>query len=59
MQIDNEKLLTIKETARRLGCGTTTAWALIRERSLPAVRIRGAVRIRPKDIEKYEQAHPY
>ena len=56
---DGESLLTVKEVANRLGCGSTTVWSLIREKSLPAIRIKGAVRIRPEDIEKFKEQNPY
>lgn len=56
---DNERLLSCTEVAERLGCGTTTVRALVREKSLPAIRIKNCVRIRPKDIEEFEKEHSY
>jgi excisionase family DNA binding protein len=58
-KLDSDRLLSIREAAERLGCGTTTLWSLVREKSLPALRIKGCVRIRPKDIEEFEEKHPY
>ena len=56
---EKNELMSVKEVARRLGIGTTTAWALIREREIPAVRVKGAVRVRLADIERYMTSHPY
>jgi excisionase family DNA binding protein len=58
-KVDSDRLLNIRETAERLGCGTTTVWSLVREKSLPAIRVRGAVRIRPEDIERFKNEHTY
>ncbi len=58
-KVDGDKLLKVSEAADRLGCGTTTIWSLIRDRSLPAVRVKGAVRVSSEDIQKYKAAHPY
>lgn len=57
--VDGDRLLKVKEAAERLGCGTTTVWSLIREGTLPAVRVKGAVRVSSGDIEKFKKAHPY
>ncbi len=54
-----EELVPVKEMARRLGIGSTSAWSLIYARAIPAVRIKGAVRIRPEDIEKFKDENPY
>jgi excisionase family DNA binding protein len=54
-----EELVSVKEMARRLGIGATTAWSLIYSREIPAIRIKGAVRIRPEDIEKFKDENPY
>jgi excisionase family DNA binding protein len=59
MNHDGGKLLSVKEVADKLGCGTTTVWSLVRERSLQAIRVKGAVRIRPEDIEKFKDENPY
>jgi excisionase family DNA binding protein len=56
---DGGKLLSVKQVANRLGCGTTTVWSLVREGSLRAIRIKGVVRIRPEDIEKFQEENPY
>ena len=56
---DGGKLLRVKEVADRLGCGTTTVWSLVRDKSLPAIRIKGAVRVRPEDVEKFKEQNPY
>lgn len=57
--VDGERLLNVKEVAQRLGCGPTTVRLLVRERTLPAIRVRGAVKVRPGDVEKYMDQHPY
>ncbi len=54
-----DELVPVKEMARRLGIGSTSAWFLIYARAIPAVRIKGAVRIRPEDIEKFKDENPY
>jgi excisionase family DNA binding protein len=54
-----EELVSAKEMARRLGIGATTAWSLIYSREIPAIRIKGAVRIRPEDIEQFKEENPY
>ena len=59
MKNDGGNLLSVKEVADKLGCGTTTVWSLVRERSLQAIRVKGAVRIRPEDIEKFKDENPY
>ena len=56
---EGERLLSVKEVANKLGCGTTTVWSLIRDRSLSAIRIKGVVRIRAEDIEKFKEQNPY
>jgi excisionase family DNA binding protein len=53
------RLLSVKEVASKLGCGTTTVWSLVRDRSLSAVRVKGVVRVRPEDIEKFKEQNPY
>jgi len=54
-----EELVSVKEMARRLGIGSTTARSLIHSREIPAIRIKGAVRIRPEDIEQFKDENPY
>jgi excisionase family DNA binding protein len=56
---DGERLLTVPEMAMRLGVGTTTAWSLIRSKSVPAIRIKTAVRVSPEAIERFKRNHPY
>ena len=54
-----DELVPVKEMARRLGIGSTSAWSLVQTHAIPAVRIKGAVRIRPEDIEKFKDENPY
>jgi excisionase family DNA binding protein len=46
-------LLTIRETARSLGVSTRTIHRLVRDAELAPVRVRGAVRFRPQDVEAF------
>lgn len=54
-----ERLVSVKEMAQMLGVGKTTAWSLIYSRDIPAIRVKGAVRIRPEDIKKFKEQNPY
>ncbi len=50
------KLLTQKEAAVLLSVGLRTVEKLIADADIPVIRIRGAVRIRPSDLEDYCRA---
>lgn len=51
------QLLTVAQTAERLGLGQTLTWRLIRERKLPHVRIEGSVRVPSDALERWVTAH--
>jgi len=51
-------MLTVKQTAEKLGVSPTTVYGLCKQRKLRHVRVglgRGAVRIDEKDLEDYLQ----
>lgn len=48
-----EPLLHPDAVARLLGVGRRTLRRLAASRELPAVEVRGSVRYRPSDVEKY------
>jgi excisionase family DNA binding protein len=48
-----EGLLSVKDLARVLNCGRTTAWTLIHTRQVPSIRIGRLVRISPEDLDAY------
>ncbi len=52
-----ERLLTIVETAEKLGCSERTIRRRIGEGALPAFRDRGLVRVREGDLERYVAAN--
>ncbi|MCC7201862.1 MAG: helix-turn-helix domain-containing protein [Nitrospirae bacterium] len=45
-------MLTIREAAKRLGLQETSLRKFIRQGRIPVVRVWGAVRVRPEDIEQ-------
>jgi len=47
------QLLTIKQVQEKLSVGSTTAYRLIYDKQLPAVRIRKAWRVKESDLEAY------
>jgi excisionase family DNA binding protein len=47
------RLLKRREAAAILGIAVNTLDAIIKDRELPVLRIRGAVRIQPTDLESY------
>lgn len=53
MTISNEKLLRIKDVATRLNVSVATAWRLIKNGKLTAIRIGKSVRVQPADLEAY------
>ena len=51
-----EKYLTCEQVAEKYGVKVITVWAWIREKKLPAIRIGRGYRIRPEDLEAFEEA---
>jgi excisionase family DNA binding protein len=52
-----EKLLTLRDLCARLQCSRTTAWRLINERGLRAVKCGGLVRVRESDLAAWIEKH--
>lgn len=50
-----ELLITVHESARRLGLGRSTTYELLRDGLLPSVRIGSARRIAVADLEAFVQ----
>ena len=46
-------LLTVPQTAERLGIGQTLAWRLVREHKIPYLRIEGSVRVPSDALERW------
>jgi excisionase family DNA binding protein len=51
--------LTVADLCEVLGIGRTLAYQLIAERTIPAVRIGRAIRVRKADVEKWLEENPY
>ena len=49
-----ENLLTCADVAKMYGVKVSTVWAWVREKRLAAVRIGKAYRVKPKDLEQFE-----
>jgi excisionase family DNA binding protein len=45
--------LTVSELAGRLGVGRSTAYALVRDGQVPAIRLRGTIRIPLASLERW------
>jgi excisionase family DNA binding protein len=50
-----EKYLTCEQVAERYGVKVMTVWAWIREKKLPAIRIGKGYRVKPEDLEAFEE----
>lgn len=50
-----ERCYTCEEVAERYGVKLITVWDWIRKKKLPAIRTGKSYRIRPEDIEAFEQ----
>jgi excisionase family DNA binding protein len=48
---------SVKEMAFSLGISVPTAWRMVYDRQIPAVKVRGRVMIRVRDIENYLNTH--
>ena len=46
-------LLSVAEVARRLGVSTASVYGLCRRNELPHVRILGALRVAPADLDSF------
>jgi excisionase family DNA binding protein len=54
--LEMEKYLTCEQVAERYGVKVITVWAWIREKKLPAIRIGKGYRVKPEDLEAFEEA---
>ena len=54
--LEMEKLLTCEQVAERYGVKVITVWAWIRDKKLPAIRIGKGYRVKPEDLEAFEEA---
>ena len=52
-----ERYLTLRDLCERLQCSRTTAWRLISERGLRAVRCGRLVRVQEKDLQEWIDRH--
>lgn len=50
-----DTLLDTRQVARRLSISRSYVYRLVRAGALPAVRIGRAVRVRPRDLDRYLQ----
>ena len=48
-----EGLLSVKDLARLLNCGSTKAWELVNTRQIRTIRVGRLVRISPEDLDAY------
>ena len=53
-----EELLTVEEVAKRLHISKDTVWRWLRNKELTGVRIAGAWRIAPRDLQTYIDKQP-
>lgn len=51
-----EKYLSCEQVAEKYGVKLITVWAWIREKKLPAIKIGKMYRIKPSDLEAFEEA---
>ena len=51
--------LTVADLCEVLGIGRTLAYQLIAERTIPAVRIGHAIRVRKADVEEWLEENRY
>lgn len=54
---DDERQLTIRDVAARLGLSRSYVYELVRNRNLPALRIGRRVLVRLVDLRRWEEAH--
>ena len=52
---DQEKLLKANDVAELLNISRALSYRLLKTGDIPTVRIRGAVRVMPTDLEEYIQ----
>jgi excisionase family DNA binding protein len=57
--VATKEWLTVADLCQLLGIGRTLAYQLIAERTIPAVRIGRAIRVRKADVEKWLEENPY
>jgi excisionase family DNA binding protein len=51
--------LTLADLCELLGIGRTLAYQLVAERTIPAVRIGRAIRVRKADVEEWLEENRY
>ena len=51
--------LTVADLCELLGIGRTLAYQLVAERTIPAVRIGRAIRVRKVDVEEWLEENRY
>lgn len=51
------QLLRAEEVAKRLGLSRQHVYVMAANGELPSIKLRGAVRFDPKDVEAYIEAH--
>lgn len=51
-----EKYLNCRDVAERYGVKIITVWDWIRKKKLPAIKIGKEYRIRPGDLEQFEES---
>ncbi|GAA3082351.1 hypothetical protein GCM10017562_59810 [Streptomyces roseofulvus] len=54
----DDRLLTLAQAADRLHVGRTTAYRLIRDGALTAVKVAGTTRVRESDLSAYIAGRP-
>jgi excisionase family DNA binding protein len=57
--IATKEWLTVADLCEVLGIGRTLAYQLIVERTIPAVRIGRAIRVRKADVEEWLEENRY
>jgi excisionase family DNA binding protein len=56
-QSENAALLSPLDVARRLGISRATAYRLLADGDLPAVRVRGQYRVEREELERFLEEH--
>ena len=57
--VATKEWLTLSDLCELLGIGRTLAYQLIAERTIPAVRIGRAIRVRKVDVEEWLEENRY
>jgi len=56
-EIDSRKLLPASDVAEMLSLSRQHIYTMATSGELPSIKLRGAVRFDPKDVEQFIQAH--